>query len=151
MENESQNTTSSDPLEQRVASLEGKNTYILILTLCIFTILGSVFGMFRGIFYMGVAEVAQNEIYQRGVGYIVLNAGTLTGAIIMLCRSMAGLYLYTISQSLYIVLVLYTTYVTYGKESIVGFFAFFIGPMFWLPSLAFLIVYWVTSARKCLK
>ena len=149
MENESQNTTSSDPLEQRVASLEGKNTSSGLLVLCILTIIGSVFGILRVFLYEIGAIVAGNETYVRGLLYVLFHTGTLAGAIIMLCRSMVGLYVYSISQILYIVLVLYTIYGTYDGKEEAG--AIIIGAMFWLPSLVFLILYWTLPIKKCLK
>ena len=133
----------------------------LLIALCILTILGSIFGILRGFLYEFGALVFSGghgeETYVRGWLYGVFHTGTLTGAIIMLCRSMVGLYMYSISQIPYIVFVLYTSCVTYGAEllergdgeGIVS--VLLIGAFFWLPSLVFLILYWIPPIRKCLK
>ncbi len=126
----------------------------LLITLCTLTIIGSVFGILRAFLYefgAMVAEVATGNMdmtYVRGLLYVAFHTGTLIGAIIMLCRSMVGFYMYTISQILYIVFVLYTTYATYDG---LGGFEAIIGAMFWGPSLVFLILYWTLPTRKYLK
>jgi hypothetical protein len=126
----------------------------LLITLCTLTIIGSVFGILRAFLYefgAMVAEVATGSnmdmTYVRGLLYVAFHTGTLIGAIIMLCRSMVGFYMYTISQILYIVFVLYTTYATYDARV----FEAIIGAMFWGPSLVFLILYWTLPTRKHLK
>ena len=118
-------------------------------TLCVVTILGSIFGIIRGCFYQEIATMGNlHDSYWRGLAYVIFSIGTLVGAIMMLNRSIAGLYVYLVCQSLYLVLVLYTIilYLPYA-----GTFALTIGTLFILPSLALFIFFLFPETRRSLR
>lgn len=123
----------------------------MLTVLCVITILGSIFGVLRGMTYNSLAGMAHESGYLRGWGYILSNAGTLTGAITMLCRSIVGLYLYTFAQVGYILLVLFSTYVVFGQGELMGPFSALVGAFFWLPSVVFLVLYWLPVTRRGLR
>lgn len=123
------------------------NGTAMLTTLCIFTILGSIFGILRGLLYDLVADVAHASAYWRGWAMVVLGCGTLLGAIMMMSRSAAGWYLYSVCQVLYLGLVAYTM-VHYLPEG--GAFTLLVGAVFFLPSLVFLVLYWLPATRRAL-
>jgi hypothetical protein len=127
--------------------IKGNTTFLTIL--CILTIGGSLFGMARGWIYEIVSTVG-NDGYFRGWIYIITNIGTLVGAIIMLMRKKNGLHLYTVSQSIYILTVIYTTMV-YESSSYFGGYAIAISTLFLVPSILFLILYWQNINTKHLE
>ena len=121
----------------------------MLVTISVLTIIGSIFGILRGLFYEAVADFADSShSYWRGWAYALLNLGTLVGAIVMLQRSVAGLYVYTICQVLYLVLIAYTT-VIYSSDG--GIFALLLGATFFLPSLVFLVLYLLPGTRRALR
>lgn len=117
--------------------------------LCILTIIGSIFGIARGWVYELISNIGENDEYFRSWIYIITNVGTLVGAILMLERKKRGLHLYTISQSIYILTVIYTTFV-YGdlhmNEFVLG-----VSMLFLVPSILFLILYWQNNTRMHLQ
>ena len=130
---------------QPANGVANKENAIFLYVLCVLTILGSLFGMIRGWLYELVAVAADNEEYIRGWIYILTNIGTLVGAVIMLQKNVSGFYVYMVCQVLYILTVMYTTFI-YTDDA--GEFAVFIGIIFILPSIVFLFLYAV--ARKYL-
>jgi len=123
------------------------NTMFLVI-LCILTIIGSLFGIARGWIYELVSTVG-NDDYFRGWIYILANIGTLAGAIMMLIRKKSGLYLYTVSQSVYILTVIYAT-IIYESSDFEGF-AIVFSMLFLVPSIVFLVLYWQKMITKHLK
>jgi len=121
-----------------------------VVTLCILTIIGSILGALRGLFYEMFADFGgSSHSFWRGWAYAVLNLGTLVGAIAMLARRADGLYLYTASQILYL-LVVVSAIVDWGGDGR-EIFAILIGASFFLPSAVFLALYWLPVARKSLQ
>ena len=116
-----------------------------ITVLCILTIVGSVFTMWRGLLYEAVAGVADNDEFIRGWIYIISSIGTIVGAIFMLNKKINGLYIYTFSQVIYLITVVYAT-IIYVEDF--GGFALIISSMFFVPSACFLIVYWSKNMQK---
>ena len=82
----------------RVNNQGRSGTAYFLVSLCILTIIGSLFGIARGWLYEMVSTMDTSDNYFRGWIYILTNIGTLTAAIIMLNRKMIGLYIYTVSQ-----------------------------------------------------
>lgn len=118
-----------------------------VVTLCILTIMGSILGALRGLFYEMLADFGgSSHSFWRGWAYVVLNLGTLVGAIAMLARRIDGLYLYTVCQILYLLAVGYAI-VDWGGDGR-EIFAILIGASFFLPSSVFLALYWLPVARK---
>ncbi len=114
-----------------------------LMTICIITIVGSALTFFRGMFYQAVSDLAHNSDYIRGILYAITSIGTGVAAGLMLNRKMVGLYIYTVCQVIYLFAVVWAITV-YGNSS--GF-NIVIGALFFLPSLAFLIMYWTKAAR----
>lgn len=121
-----------------------------ITVLCILTLVGSFFGMFRGLFYQFVADAGNNDTYYRGLIFFIANLGTMAGAIMMLNRSKIGLYIFTGFQSLYLIMVIITSLVYFEDEES-AVLSFMLAMIFFLPSLAFLIMYWLPQNKFALK
>jgi hypothetical protein len=129
--------------EQQNDLIKSNTTFLTIL--CILTIVGSLFGMARGWIYEIVSTVG-NDGYFRGWIYIITNIGTLVGAIMMLNRKKSGLLLYTVSQSVYILTVIFATMIY--ESSYFGGYALAISMLFLVPSILFLIFYWQNTITK---
>lgn len=133
--------------ENLITSKKKRNRVFLIV-LCVFTIIGSLFGILRGIFYQ---DVITSNGYDRGWTYIAANLGTMIGAILMIYnKKVSGLYVYSICQILY----LYTVWVASNSYTDVKYLgdlselASFISMVFLIPSILFLILYWLPINRK---
>ncbi len=123
------------------------NDFITIL--CILTLVGSALGVFRGLFYQAVAhDFGGNLGYHRGWMFAVANLGTIAGAIIMMNKSKVGLVLYTVFQVAYLALVVFTSFI-YVEEDLAAF-SMLISMFFLIPSIAFLIMYWLPQNRDAL-
>jgi uncharacterized membrane protein len=121
-----------------------------LITLCILTLVGSFIGVLRGLFYQAVATAPNgNTEYYRGFLFVLVNLGTIAGAIVLLNKKYIGLYLYSSFQVLYLILILWTTSVYIGNQH-TDMLALTISMFFFLPSLAFLIMYWTSSIRSVL-
>jgi glucose dehydrogenase len=123
--------------------IKSDTTFLTIL--CVLTIIGSLFGIARGWLYELVSTVG-NDGYFRGWIYILANIGTLIGAIMILKNKRSGLHLYTVSQTVYIITVIYAT--TIYESSDFGGFAFLVSMLFLVPSIVFLILYWQKTITK---
>ncbi|MEO6304255.1 MAG: zinc-ribbon domain-containing protein [Bacteroidia bacterium] len=126
----------------------------VVIVLCILTILGSFFGLIRGLFYEVVAGVADNEEYWRGYAFAICNLATLITAIIMLMRKLWAFWLYLVFQTAYIGLVVYT-FLIYsnfhqGTSDGAEAFSIFLTALFVIPSAIMLVLY-ITLVRKHLK
>jgi len=128
----------------------------IIITLCVFTILGSATGIIRGLFYETIAAIGSNSEYWRGYAFVIVNIGTLIAAILMLSRKAIGFTIYVIFQVAYVVLVLYTTlfYTDSGifggttADNSVTAFALFISSLFLIPSIIMLILFLVFGRKQ---
>lgn len=119
-----------------------------LVALCVFTILGSLFGIARGWLYEMVSELDKGSDYYRGWIYALTSLGTLVAAVIMLNRKLVGLYLYTVAQIVYILTVIsasiaYDDVFKGSAEIATG-----ISILFLVPSIAFMILYWLPMNRK---
>ncbi len=126
----------------------------VVIVFCILTILGSVLGLIRGLFYEVVANVADNEEYWRGYAFAACHLGTLVAAIVMLTRKIWGFWMYVLFQLAYFGLMIFTLY-TYSNsfentsgEEFIG--SIFIMAIFGIPSLVMLVLY-IIFVRKHLK
>jgi len=141
------------------ASATTKSQPAIIVTLSILTRLGSVFGVLRGLFYQTFARLFEsstlnNDDYNRGYVLMLLNAGTLIAAILMLRLKSLGFNLYLLFQSAYLaftfyIVLIYSTPSTDPVSVLNGInpFAMLVGAFFWLPSFILLILY-LAFARK---
>lgn len=125
-----------------------KSNTAFLTTLCFLTIVGSLFGIARGWIYEVVSSLG-DEGYFRGWIYIITNIGTLVGALMMLKREERGLHLYTVSQIVYMLTIIYATFVY--TDSDFNEFVFGISMLFLVPSIIFLILYWQNNITNHLK
>lgn len=132
----------------------------IIITLSVFTLLGSTFGMIRGVFYQTFATLFDasaglyHSEYQRGYILVLLNLGTMIAAILMLNLKRTGYYLYLLFQSGYIVFTAYIIFIysSYNKDAFlisdgVNPLILLMGSFFLLPSTILLILH-LAFARK---
>jgi hypothetical protein len=138
-------------LDNPARPLKSKGNSSFLTTLCILTIIGSVIGIFRGILYQFFASIpdAGNAEYFRGILYFIANFGTLVGAIFLLNGKINGLYVYSVFQVAYLLTVIWATSVYIGGD-FTDMLAVTLGAIFFLPSLAFLIMYWTEPVRGAL-
>jgi hypothetical protein len=127
--------------DKNIGSTSEKGNATLLLVLCILSLLGSLIGIFRGALYQMIGD---ND-YFRGWIFIILNIGTIVGAIYLLQKKVLGLYLYSAFQGLYLLSIIWTAAVWLNEMDyeIVLIFAL----IFFLPSLIFLRVYWSKPVR----
>ncbi|MCT4580534.1 MAG: hypothetical protein N4A35_03880 [Flavobacteriales bacterium] len=124
----------------------------LLYTLCILTIVGSIFTMARAFLYEIVSMIDNNSDYYRGWIYGLTSVGTLIGAVLMIQKLLIGLYVYSIAQVLYIITVILAVYSyqyafgPHDNNSI--FIATTIALIFLIPSIIFLVLYWTNMIKK---
>ena len=140
----------------KIVYVEKHNKPVTLIVLCVLTICGSLFTVLRALIYEFFAAIADDEgIAMRGIIYILTSAGTITGAILMLGKRLAGLYVYTISQVIYIVTIFVAAFsytdkfslTPSGSRDLSTIIIFYFG----IPSIIFLVVYWLSDIRKDLK
>jgi len=133
--------SSQIPQKELPTQTPPRNLLSSFIMLCVLTIMGSLLGMVRGFFYQEIAEVFENESYWRGWAFLILNIGTLLGAIIMLQKKAIGLAIYTVFQLGYIGMIIYTTSIYHhGSGGIL--FSTVISSIFLIPAVGILIIYW---------
>ena len=129
-----------------------KSNATFLMVLCVLTIIGSVFTIGRAYLYEMVSMMDDSSNYVRGWVYAGSAVGTLVGAILMIQRKLTGLYVYTVSQIIYILAVIVAS-LSYGDEfgkfgDEATFLASAIAMFFLLPSILFLILYWTNMVKK---
>jgi len=130
-----------------------QNSSVLII-LGILTIVGSLFTIVRAYFYEIISLIDSDHDYYRGWIYAGTSLGTLVGAIIIMLKKKYGLYIYSISQIIYIITVIYATFIYNDNVNNDGFFkdtnelAIAIAMLFLVPSIIFLALYWSKYVRK---
>ena len=126
----------------------------VVVVFCILTILGSVFGLIRGLFYEVIATATDNTGYWRGYAFALCHLATLVAAIAMFVRKLWGFWLYVVFQLAYFGLMIYTlySYTNLNADSNSGEFigSVFITAIFGIPSLIMLVLYFI-FVRKHLK
>ena len=120
-----------------------RSAYFLV-TLCALTILGSLLSIALTYFFETISETRKGHNYYRSYIFILTHLGTLIAAVIMLKRKLVGLYLYTAAQMVYILTVI-STAIVYdnvfkGLGNVIS--------LFLVPSIAFMILYWLPVNRK---
>ncbi|WP_202857212.1 zinc ribbon domain-containing protein [Fulvivirga marina] len=129
-------------LDQNQITLVASSSFLI--TLCILTIVGSVITIGRALLYEIVASAVEQDYY-RGWIYFWSSGGTLIGAIMMLQKKINGLYVYSISQVIYLITIVVASF-SYGDVS--AEIAFFVAMCFFLPSLVMLYLYWLKVVRQ---
>jgi len=129
-----------------------KNSSILIV-LGILTIIGSLFTIARAYFYEIISLFDTEHYYYRGYIYAGTSIGTIIGAIIIMQKKKYGLYIYSACQVIYIITVIYATFLykddDFFKDS--NELAITIALFFLIPSIIFLVLYWSIMVRKHLR
>lgn len=125
---------------------------VLLIVLCVLTLVGSVFQLFRGMLYELVAAADNNSEYIRGWIYSITAVVTIIGAIMMLQKQLKGLYVYTAGQVIYLLTCFWATSVymndpDFGGEGIV----IAISSLFIIPAIIFLIVFWGNECKRVLR
>jgi ABC-type transport system involved in multi-copper enzyme maturation permease subunit len=89
----------------------------------------------------------------RGSLYLLTSIGTIIGAVIMLNKKILGLYVYTVSQVIYLITIFFA--LSYYVREIGDFlgeeFAILVAMFFVVPSVAILAMYWTQLAKQHLK
>lgn len=131
--------------------LKKKGNSAFLTTLCILTLVGYSIGIFRGLLYqsfaVGVPPGFGNSEYIRGWLFVIVNIGTIVGAAILLGKKVIGLYIYSMFQVLYLLIIIWATSVYLGDRN-TDQLALTISAFFFIPSLAFLIMYWTKPIRE---
>ncbi len=136
---------------------ESKGSTAFLTALCVLTIIGSIFTMGRAYLYEMISSIG-NPNYIRGWIYGISSIGTLIGAVLMIQQKLKGLYIYSISQGIYILTVFAASF-SYGDtfnfasksrqaESFANSLASGIAMLFLIPSIVFLILYWTNMIKK---
>lgn len=148
-------------VEKSSTDISTAKTPPIIITLAVITMLGSVGGMVRGLFYQTTASffksgALHNEGYNRGYILLLLNLGTFIAAIFMLRLKPWSYYMYLIFQLAYIVFTFYISFI-YSTDAKTRSLTDGLNPLvlilssaFWLPS-AVLFVLYLTLGRKYFK
>lgn len=136
--------------DQRIINTKDNATFLIVL--CVLTIIGSIFTIGRAYLYEMISMMDNNSNYLRGWVYAASGIGTLVGAIMMIKRSLKGLYIYTASQVIYIITVIIASF-SYGDEfgshgNEATLLASAIAMFFLLPSVVFLVLYWLKMNKK---
>lgn len=150
------NFCSSCGQDQRVnISAQNSQNASLLIVLCVMTIIGSLFTIGRAYLYEMVSMMDGSNDYFRGWIYAGSSIGTLIGALMMIQRKLNGLYVYSVSQVIYIVTVVIASFSYnddfggFGNEA--SILASGIAMFFLVPAIAFLIMYWTSMVRKHLR
>lgn len=144
-----------DQHSKNITAQKSSTTFLTVL--CILTIVGSVFTILRSVLYEMISMMDSNSNYIRGWIYAGSSIGTLIGAILMLQKKLKGLYLYSVFQAIYIITVLFATFVygdifkESGRNNEMSTLAFTIAMFFLVPSIFFLVSYWKNPIKKHLK
>jgi len=124
-----------------------------LITLCVLTIIGSIFTIFRALFYLMVGFDEDITIVIRSSIYLLTSIGTIIGAIQMLRKQKIGLFIYTSSQAIYLITIVFAIsfYVQELGRYLGKDWAIFIAMFFIIPSGIMLSLYWLLPIRKHLK
>ncbi len=133
-----------EKVESSINSTVKKENTGLLVTLSVLSIIGSVFGIGRGLLYEAVSSLDADSEYIRGYIYVYANLGSLIGIIMVLSKKIWGLYIYSISQVVYIVTVIWAA-MSYEVESS---FAVALSSFFLLPSAVFVFLFWSKDIKN---
>ncbi|MCW4470707.1 hypothetical protein OGH69_17175 [Flavobacterium sp. MFBS3-15] len=137
--------------DQRFGSRE-KESSTLLMVLCILTVIGSVFQMFRGMLYEMVANADNNNEYIRGWIYSITAVVTIIGAIMMFQKQLKGLYVYTAGQAIYLLTCFWATSVYLDDVTDSDrILVWIISSIFIIPAIIFLILFWMDDCKRVLR
>ena len=139
---------------QMSGNVNRKSSTAILTILCVVTFIGSLFTILRAFIYLLIA-IDEEWILMgiRGTLYLLTSIGTIVGAAQMLSKRLSGLHIYSVSQSIYLLTVL--SALGYYIEEIGDFlgsgFAVVVAMFFFLPSVAFLWLYWTPTVKQHLR
>lgn len=125
---------------------------VMLIILCILTLVGSVFQLFRGMLYELVAAADNNSEYIRGWIYSITAIVTIIGAIMMLQKQLKGLYVYTAGQAIYLLTCFWATSVY--LEDVTDsdrILVWIISSIFIIPAIIFMILFWMDECKRVLR
>jgi len=139
----------------QIAPGSNKRTSSAILnTLCVLTLIGSIFTILRAFVYLTIASGQSWDLMTlRGSLYLLTSIGTIIGAVIMLNKKLLGLHVYTVSQVIYLITVFFAlSYYIDEIGNVLGEeWAILVAMFFVVPSVAILALYWTQMAKQHLK
>ena len=149
---------SESPAGQISPALNDKSSSAILNTLCVLTLIGSVFTILRAFVYFAISSMADGQTWAdlmnvRGSLYLLTSIGTIIGAVKMLNKEMLGLHVYTVSQVIYLITVFFALsyYLDKFKSNFGDQFAIIVVMFFVVPSVVILALYWTQMARQHLK
>jgi hypothetical protein len=149
---------SESPAGQISPVLNKRSSSAILATLCVLTLIGSVFTILRAIVYFTISSFGAGETWAdlinvRGSLYLLTSIGTIIGAVKMLNKEMLGLHVYTVSQVIYLITVFFALsyYLDEFKSSLGDQFAIILIMFFVVPSVVILALYWTQMAKQHLK
>ena len=148
---------SESPAGQISPALNNRSSSAILNTLCVLTLIGSVFTILRGIVYLTISSGGGGAwadlMNVRGSLYLLTSIGTIIGAVKMLNKEMLGLHVYTVSQVIYLITIFFALsyYLDEFKSNFGDQFAIIVVMFFVVPSVVILALYWTQMARQHLK
>ena len=148
---------SESPAGQISPALNNRSSSAILNTLCVLTLIGSIFTILRGIVYLTISSGGGGAwadlMNVRGSLYLLTSIGTIIGAVKMLNKEMLGLHVYTVSQVIYLITVFFALsyYLDKFKSNFGDQFAIIVVMFFVVPSVVILALYWTQMARQHLK
>ena len=149
---------SESPAGQISPALNNRSSSAILNTLCVLTLIGSVFTILRAFVYFAISSMADGQTWAdlmnvRGSLYLLTSIGTIIGAVKMLNKEMLGLHVYTVSQVIYLITVFFALsyYLDKFKSNFGDQFAIIVVMFFVVPSVVILALYWTQMARQHLK
>ena len=149
---------SESPAGQISPALNDRSSSAILNTLCVLTLIGSVFTILRAFVYFAISSMADGQTWAdlmnvRGSLYLLTSIGTIIGAVKMLNKEMLGLHVYTVSQVIYLITVFFALsyYLDKFKSNFGDQFAIIVVMFFVVPSVVILALYWTQMARQHLK
>ncbi len=149
---------SESPAGQISPVLNKRSSSAILATLCVLTLIGSVFTILRAFVYFTISSVGAGETWAdsmnvRGSLYLLTSIGTIIGAVKMLNKEMLGLHVYTVSQVIYLITVFFALsyYLDKFKSNFGDQFAIMLVMFFVVPSVVILALYWTQMAKQHLK
>lgn len=118
-----------------------------LITLCILTLIGSVFILLKGLITYFILADSNSTRSESGIAFInmiyflefISCIGSIVGAILMLSRNKVGLLVYQISSVLYIALT--AAFAIFCFFSIIGIPVGILQFFYLAPSILFLVLY----------
>ena len=149
---------SESPAGQISPALNDRSSSAILNTLCVLTLIGSVFTILRAFVYFAISSMADGQTWAdlmnvRGSLYLLTSIGTIIGAVKMLNKEMLGLHVYTVSQVIYLITVFFALsyYLDKFKSNFGDQFAIIVVMFFVVPSVVILALYWTQMAKQHLK